>query len=112
MELKGRRLPCRSLKIFSRPPWRGGCRVSWVGVIVVGGDVHVGIDVRTWRESFSFRFRRGLLVGSSIAPVLPARYFGGAVGGGVMVVVYGCRIGQREALKSRTTFVDGDFLSL
>ena len=82
----------------------GGCRVGWVGVIAVGHDVHIGVDVfehgsdhvafaLAWLLADDGPFRR--------------RDLGGAVGG-VVVVHVDVRLRQRD-FKITHDLADGDF---
>lgn len=83
----------------------GGCRVSWVGVIAVGHDVHVGIDVFEHGANHVALALPGLLADEC---ALGCRYFGGAVGGVVVVYV---DVGVRQrGFEVTHHLADGDFL--
>ena len=83
----------------------GGCGVGWVGVIAVGHDVHVGIDVFEHGANHVALALPGLLADEC---ALGCRYFGGAVGGVVVVYV---DVGVRQrGFEVTHHLADGDFL--
>ena len=83
----------------------GGCGVGWVGVIAVGHDVHVGIDVFEHGANHVALALPGLLADDC---ALGCRYFGGAVGGVVVVYV---DVGVRQrGFEVTHHLADGDFL--
>ena len=83
----------------------GGCGVGWVGVIAVGHDVHVGINVFE-HGADHVAFALAWFLADDCA--LGHRDFGGAVGGVVVIYV---DIGIRQCcFEIAHHLADGDFL--
>ena len=83
----------------------GGCRVSWVGVVAIRHDVHVGVDVfEHGSDHVAFALARLLADDCALA----GRDFRRAVGG---VVVIHVNVGARQCCLEITHYLaDGDFL--
>ena len=83
----------------------GGCRVSWVGVVAIRHDVHVGVDIfEHGANHVAFALARFLADNGPFR----RRDLGGAVGG-VVVVHVDVGIGQR-CFEVAYHLADGDFL--
>lgn len=82
----------------------GGCRVGWVGVVAIRHDVHVGVDVfEHGANHVAFALARFLADDCALG----CRYFGGAVGGVVVVYV---DVGVRQrGFEVAYHLADGDF---
>lgn len=83
----------------------GGCRVSWVGVVAIRHDVHVGVDIfEHGANHVAFALARFLADDCALA----GRDFRRAVGG---VVVIHVNVGARQCCLEITHYLaDGDFL--